>query len=85
MPDNPENNSKPSDGESLNKKDNQISENKKENIDPANIESQESDKLDVKKTDKNSSTSDSTHILLLVILMGISLSAIVVLRKRIRG
>ena len=84
VPDNPENNSKPSDGESLNKKDNQISENKKENIDPANIESQESDKLDVKKTDKNSSTGDSTPIILLMILMGISLSAILVIRRRKR-
>ena len=84
VPDNPENNSKPSDGESLNKKDNQISENKKENVDPANIESQESDKLDVKKTDKNSSTGDSTPIILLMILMGISLSMIVVIRRRKR-
>ena len=75
-------NSKPSDGESLNKKDNQISENEKENVDPANIESQESDKLDVKKTDKNSSTGDSTPIILLMILMGISFSAILVLRRR---
>ena len=77
-------NSKPSDGESLNKNDNQISENKKENVDPANIESQESDKLDVKKTDKNSSTGDSTPIILLMILMGISLSAILVIRRRKR-
>ncbi len=84
VPDNPENNSKPSDGESLNKKDNQISENKKENVDPANIESQESDKLDVKKTDKNSSTGDSTPIILLMILMGISLSVILVIRRRKR-
>lgn len=84
VPDNPENNSKLSDGESLNKKDNQISENKKENVDPANIESQESDKLDVKKTDKNSSTGDSTPIILLMILMGISLSAILVIRRRKR-
>ena len=82
VPDNPENNSKLSDGESLNKKDNQISENKKENVDPANIESQESDKLDVKKTDKNSSTGDSTPIILLMILMGISLSVILVIRRR---
>ena len=86
VPDNPEINSKISDGERVNKNDNIKPENNKnENIDPSNNESQESDKLDVKKTDKNSSTSDSTHILLLVILMGISLSAIVVLRKRIRG
>ncbi len=82
VPDNPENYSKPSDGESVNKKDNQISENNKENIDPSNIESQESDKLDVKKTDKNSSTGDSTPIILLMILMGISLSMIVVIRRR---
>ena len=82
VPDNPENNSKPSDGEIVNKNDNQISENKKEIIDPSNIESQESDKLDVKKTDKNSSTGDSTPIILLMILMGISLSAIVVIRRR---
>ena len=81
VPDNPENNSKPSDGEGVNKNDNQISENKKENVDPSNIESQESDKLDVKKTDKNSSTGDSTPIILLMILMGISLSAIVIIRR----
>ena len=68
MPDNPENITKPSDGEIVNKND---------NIKPENHKNE-----NVKKTDKNSSTGDSTPIILLMILMCISLSAIVVIRRR---
>lgn len=70
VPDNPENNSKPSYGEGVNKND---------NIKPENNKNE-----NVKKTDKNSSTGDSTPIILLMILMGISLSVILVIRRRKR-
>lgn len=63
-------NSKPSEGENVNKND---------NIKPENNKNE-----NVKKTDKNSSTGDSTPIILLMILMGISLSAILVIRRRKR-
>ena len=51
--------------------------NKNDNIKPENNKNE-----NVKKTDKNSSTGDSTPIILLMILMCISLSAIVVIRRR---